>query len=96
MYCDSREDTAKFIASDIAVVEGLDENAPPLRLKLSPLSLNETLIDKLKRLLELQRFIQRQGRTAEFEHTGFELFRDQPMLFEELQDVAILAQEHEQ
>ncbi len=48
---DNREDTAKFIASDIAIVEGLDENAPPLRLKLSLHALNEALIDKLKLLL---------------------------------------------
>ena len=33
---DAREDTPKFMATDITVVEGLDENAQPLRLKLSP------------------------------------------------------------
>ncbi len=48
---DGREDTPKLIAADIAVVEGLDENAPPLRLKLAPHALNETHINRLKSLL---------------------------------------------
>jgi len=48
---DNREDQPKFMASDITVVEGLDENAPPLRLKLSPNSLNEFRIAQLKKVL---------------------------------------------
>ena len=48
---DRREDTPKLMASDITVVEGLDENAQPLRLKLSPHSLNEFRIAQLKKLL---------------------------------------------
>ena len=48
---DNREDQPKFMASDITVVEGLDENAPPLRLKLPPNSLNEFRIAQLKKVL---------------------------------------------
>jgi DNA polymerase III subunit alpha len=48
---DNRDETPKLMASDIAVVEGLDENAPPLRLKLTPTSLNEFRIAQLKKVL---------------------------------------------
>ena len=39
------------MATDISVVEGLDENAQPLRLKLSPNALNEFRIAQLKKVL---------------------------------------------
>ena len=48
---DSRDDQPKLMASDVTVVEGLDESAPPLRLKISPGSLNDIRIAQLKRLL---------------------------------------------
>ncbi|MEZ5256053.1 MAG: hypothetical protein R2705_03930 [Ilumatobacteraceae bacterium] len=48
---DSRDDQPKLMASDITVVEGLDEGAPPLRLRLSAASLNEFRIAQLKKLL---------------------------------------------
>ncbi len=48
---DAREDTPKFMATDITVVEGLDENAQPLRLNLSPNALNEFRIAQLKKVL---------------------------------------------
>ena len=48
---DARDDQPKLMASDITVVEGLDDNAPPLRLKLSPNALNEFRIAQLKKVL---------------------------------------------
>ena len=43
--------TPKLIASEITIVEGLAENAPPLRLRLPAHSLDETRIDQLKWIL---------------------------------------------
>ena len=48
---DNRDDTPKFMASDISVVEGLDENAPPLRLRVTANALSEFRIAQLKRVL---------------------------------------------
>ena len=62
---DNREDTAKFMASDISVVEGLDENAAPLRLKLSPNALNEAHIKRLKDVL-----LEHPGDSRVFLHLG--------------------------
>jgi DNA polymerase-3 subunit alpha len=48
---DARDDTPKLIASEITIVEGLDENAAPLRLRLPAHSLDEARIDQLKAIL---------------------------------------------
>ncbi len=48
---DTRDDTPKLIASEITIVEGLDENAAPLRLRLPAHSLDEARIDQLKSIL---------------------------------------------
>jgi DNA polymerase-3 subunit alpha len=49
---DARDDTPKLIASEITIVEGLDENAAPLRLRLPAHSLDEARIDQLKSILK--------------------------------------------
>jgi DNA polymerase III subunit alpha len=49
---DNRDDTAKLMAQDITVVDGLAESAPPLKLRLAATSLTEDRIAALKRLLE--------------------------------------------
>ena len=48
---DKREDTAKFIAMDVEVFEGITDGAPPLRVKVSPHRLDERTVDELKAIL---------------------------------------------
>jgi DNA polymerase-3 subunit alpha len=48
---DAREETPKFMCLELAVVEVVADDAPPLRLKLPALSLSEERIGTLKRLL---------------------------------------------
>jgi DNA polymerase III subunit alpha len=48
---DNRDDTAKLMAQDITVVDGIAEAAPPLKLWLPATSLTEERIATLKRLL---------------------------------------------
>ena len=48
---DTREETPKFMCLELAVVEVVADDAPPLRLKLPALSLSEERIGTLKRLL---------------------------------------------
>jgi DNA polymerase-3 subunit alpha len=48
---DKREEAPKLIAMEVDVFEGITDGAPPLRIKLAPTRVNETLIDRLKGLL---------------------------------------------
>ncbi|MCU1358430.1 MAG: dnaE [Acidimicrobiales bacterium] len=48
---DKREDTAKFIAMDVEVFDGVTDGAPPLRLKVSAHRLDERTVGELKSLL---------------------------------------------
>ncbi|MGI8757604.1 MAG: DNA polymerase III subunit alpha, partial [Acidimicrobiales bacterium] len=62
---DKREDTAKFIAMDVEVFEGITDGAPPLRVKVSPHRLDERTVDELK--ATLNRF---PGESQVFLHLG--------------------------
>ena len=48
---DKREDTPKLIPKDIDIFEPLGSGAPPLRIQVSPNSLSDETIDRLKHLL---------------------------------------------
>ena len=48
---DKREDTPKLIPKDIDIFEPLGSGAPPLRIQVSPNSLSDETIDRLKQLL---------------------------------------------
>jgi DNA polymerase-3 subunit alpha len=48
---DKREDLPKLIVMDVEVFEPLSDDAPPLRIQVSPTGLTEPLIDRLKQLL---------------------------------------------
>lgn len=48
---DRRDDTPKLLAQDVTVVEGLSDQAPPLRLRLPASVLSQDRIGMLKRLL---------------------------------------------
>ncbi|MGH9118416.1 MAG: DNA polymerase III subunit alpha [Acidimicrobiales bacterium] len=49
---DNRDDQTKLIASDIEVVEGLTEAAPPLRIRLTAQGITDGLVARLKGLFE--------------------------------------------
>src|SRR5439155_1980627 len=48
---DKREEAPKLVAMEIDVFEGVTDGAPPLRIKLAPTRLNESLIGRLKGIL---------------------------------------------
>jgi DNA polymerase III subunit alpha len=48
---DARDETPKLICSEIVVVDGISDEAPPLRIRLPELSLSDDRIRTLKRLL---------------------------------------------
>ena len=48
---DKREEAPKLIAMEVEVFEGITDGAPPLRIKLLPTRLNESLIERLKGIL---------------------------------------------
>jgi DNA polymerase-3 subunit alpha len=48
---DGRDETPKLICSEISVLEGITDSAPPLRIRLAELSLSEERVGTLKRLL---------------------------------------------
>jgi DNA polymerase-3 subunit alpha len=62
---DAREDTPKLMCLELAVVEGIRDDAPPLRIKLPALSLSEERIGTLKRLLN-----EHPGESQVFLHIG--------------------------
>jgi DNA polymerase-3 subunit alpha len=62
---DAREETPKFMCQELAVVEVVADDAPPLRLKLPALSLSEERIGTLKRLLS-----EHPGESQVFLHIG--------------------------
>jgi len=62
---DGREDTPKLMCLELAVVEVVADDAPPLRLKLPALSLSEDRIVTLKRLLS-----EHPGESQVFLHPG--------------------------
>jgi DNA polymerase-3 subunit alpha len=62
---DKREDTAKFVAMDVEVFEGITDGAPPLRLSVAPARLSQDTVDELKTVLE--RF---PGESQVFVHLG--------------------------
>jgi DNA polymerase III subunit alpha len=48
---DKREEAPKLVAMEIDVFEGITDGTPPLRIKLAPTRLNESMIDRLKGIL---------------------------------------------
>ncbi len=48
---DKREEAPKLIAMEVDVFEGITDGAPPLRIKLAPTRLNESIIGRLKGIL---------------------------------------------
>ncbi len=48
---DAREDVAKLMCLDVSVLEGITDSVVPLRIRLSPHTASEQVIDELKRLL---------------------------------------------
>ncbi|RPI10642.1 MAG: hypothetical protein EHM63_02850 [Actinobacteria bacterium] len=48
---DAREDVAKLMCLDVSVLEGISDSVSPLRIRLSPHTASEQVIDELKRLL---------------------------------------------
>jgi len=52
---DKREEAPKLIAMEIEVFEGITDGARPLRIKLAPNRLTETMIERLKAILRSTR-----------------------------------------
>jgi DNA polymerase-3 subunit alpha len=61
---DTRDDQPKLMASDIQVVEGLDD-LPPLRIRLAPHGVTDVLVARLKGLFE-----EHPGQSQVFLHLG--------------------------
>jgi DNA polymerase-3 subunit alpha len=67
---DNRDETAKLIAMDVEVFDGIVDGAPPLRLTVVPHALSERMLDRLERVLA-----QFPGDSPVFVHLGDDVVR---------------------
>jgi DNA polymerase-3 subunit alpha len=67
---DTRDDQPKLMATDVEVFEPIIDGAPPVRVRVSPNALSETLLSDLKSLLQ-----EHPGESQVFLHLGEQVVR---------------------